>query len=210
MNWLAHLYLSEPTTAFRLGALLPDLLPLPRWQALSAEVVRGAECHRLVDSFTDAHTVVRRSVARIDPPLRRFGGILVDVFYDHLLIRHWQEYARRPLKDFEDEVYAAIDHGEGLIPADALQRLARMRQHRWLQAYGSLEGVALTLQRVGQRLRRPQALELGVACLQRDLDAFAEDFAVFFPQLVARVAREYAIALPERNEDQSSRLLAAR
>ena len=29
MNWLAHLYLSEPTPAFRIGNLLPDLAAAP-------------------------------------------------------------------------------------------------------------------------------------------------------------------------------------
>lgn len=193
MNWLAHLYLSEPSIEFRLGGLLPDLLPMPRWQGLAEQVLRGVDCHRLIDAYTDAHPVVKRSIARIDPPLRRYGGILVDVFYDHVLIRHWAEYACLPLAAFEDEVYHAIDRGYGIIPPDALQRLAGMRQHRWLRGYGSSEGIELTLRRIGQRLRRPQPLELGVACLQRNLAGFTEDFAEFFPQLVHRVMQEYAI-----------------
>jgi len=196
MNWLAHLHLSEPSIEFRLGALLPDLLPMPRWRVVSAPVLRGAECHRLIDAYTDAHPVVKRSISRIDPPLRRYGGILVDVFYDHLLVNHWVDYTPQPLADFEDEVYHAIDHGGDLIPGDALQRLTRMRQHRWLHGYGSIEGIEHTLRRIGLHLRRPQPLELGVSCLQRNVDAFADDFAEFFPQLTQRVAQEYTITLP--------------
>lgn len=193
MNWLAHLYLSEPTVAFRLGNLMPDLLAQPRWQELPEPVQRGARCHQMIDAYTDAHPVVRRSIARIEAPLRRYGGILVDVFYDHLLITHWGAYASQSFPTFENEIYHAIDHAESLIPADAASRLARMRQHRWLGEYAKLEGIEQTLHRIGARLRRPQALGAGIVALERNYTEFAADFTEFFPQLLARVGSEYAL-----------------
>ncbi|WP_018609282.1 ACP phosphodiesterase [Uliginosibacterium gangwonense] len=195
MNWLAHLYLSEPTVAFRLGNLMPDLLAQPRWQDLPEAVQRGARCHQMIDAYTDAHAVVRRSIARIEPPLRRYGGILVDVFYDHLFLSRWSDYANQPFPAFENEIYHAIDHAEPMIPADAASRLMRMRQHRWLGEYASLEGIEQTLHRIGARLRKPQALGAGVILLEREYAEFAADFAEFFPQLISRVSSEYALPL---------------
>lgn len=194
MNWLAHLYLSEPSVEFRLGGLLPDLLPMSGWKGLSGDLLRGAQCHRLIDAYTDSHPVVRRSIARIEPPFRRYAGIFVDVFYDHLLARGWEVYANLSFAAFEKEIYTAIDHAGPAVPSEALQRLSGMRRHRWLQAYRSLEGIERTLESIGRRLRRPQALGSGVVCLEQNQAGFAEDFAEFFPQLASKVREEYAIA----------------
>ena len=83
MNWLAHLFLSEPSAAFRIGNLLPDLARPSELSGLSTEFIRGMEQHRLIDAFTDSHPVVRRSIARVGPEFRRFGGIFVDIYFDH-------------------------------------------------------------------------------------------------------------------------------
>jgi acyl carrier protein phosphodiesterase len=100
MNWLAHLLLSEPEAAFRIGNILPDILTRAELQKLSPIFQGGAETHRLIDAFTDCHPVVRRSIGRFVPPFRRFGGILVDVFYDHFLAVDWINYSEVPLGNF--------------------------------------------------------------------------------------------------------------
>lgn len=193
MNWLAHLYLAEPSVEFRLGALLPDLLPLAQWQHLPAPILRGARCHQMIDAYTDAHPVVRRSIARIPPPLRRFAPILIDVYYDHLLLTDWQRHTGCAFPAFEADIYHAIDHSTGIIPEAARERLARMRAHHWLREYATPEGIERTLERIGGRLRKPQHLGAATALLTRHHPALADDFAEFFPQLTARVATDYAI-----------------
>src|SRR3954463_9153752 len=109
MNWLAHLFLSQPDPAFRVGNLLPDLLPISALSDLAPEILRGVRQHRRIDAFTDTHPVVRRSINRLNPPLRRFGGIVVDVFYDHFLSRDWERYSKVPLSNFIGEIYVAFE-----------------------------------------------------------------------------------------------------
>src|SRR4051794_25034383 len=108
MNWLAHLVLSEPSSAFRIGNLLPDILPWSEWRALPAKYQGGIECHRVIDSFTDSHPVFRRSVGRVGAPFRRYAGILIDVFYDHFLASLWSRYAMVPLDQFAAEFYNSL------------------------------------------------------------------------------------------------------
>src|SRR5262245_37378391 len=106
MNWLAHLLLSEPSAAFRIGNVLPDILSLAELRCLPAEYLAGAECHWRIDAFTDSHPVFRRSMARLTPPHRRFGGVLMDLFYDHFLAVDWSSHASVPLEQFAQSVYA--------------------------------------------------------------------------------------------------------
>src|SRR4026208_598678 len=109
MNWLAHLYLSEPTPAFRIGNLLPDLVPASELVDLPGDFRRGVEQHRRIDAFTDSHPIVRRSMNRVSPPFRRFAGVLVDVFYDHILAREWNSFSSGPLSEFAQEVYSSFE-----------------------------------------------------------------------------------------------------
>lgn len=188
MNWLAHLHLSEPTAAFRLGNLLPDLLPARELAALPEVFQCGVKCHRRIDAFTDRHPCFRQSVARLSPRFRRFGGIIVDVFYDHFLAVNWAAYSPVPLRQGVNEFYASFDVYRADLPVDAWPVLERMREQDWLGSYGDLAGVRIALGRIGKRLRRP--LDLG-ECepeLEQDYGGFQQDFTAFYPELVAHVA----------------------
>jgi acyl carrier protein phosphodiesterase len=187
MNWLAHLLLSEPTPEFRLGGILPDLVSAPLLAEMPPEFQRGIQRHRQIDAFTDSHAIFRRSVQRLNPPFRRFGGILVDVFYDHFLSRDWQSFSVTPLPEFVSEFYASFDRFRADIPPDAYARLQQMRTGNWLCSYGDVPGVAAALHRISARLRRPIDLGASISVLELDYDAFHADFAGFFPELIAHV-----------------------
>jgi acyl carrier protein phosphodiesterase len=187
MNWLAHLFLSEPTPGFRIGNLLPDLVPISALADLPEDFLRGVRQHRRIDAFTDSHAIVRQSVRRVGPEFRRFGGVLVDIFYDHFLTREWPGLSTTPLTDFAAEFYASFETHRDDIPPEALVHLEHMKSANWLCAYGDLGGVELTLGRMSQRLRRPVPLANAVAVLANDYAGFESDFAAFFPELTAHV-----------------------
>lgn len=189
MNWLAHLFLSEPSAAFRIGNLLPDLVGPSALAGLPVEFLRGVQQHRRIDSYTDSHPIVRRSIARVGPEFRRFAGIFVDIFYDHFLSREWPVLSRTPLAAFTSEVYASFEDHRHHIPAEAYIPLTRMKSENWLCTYGDLHGVATTLGRIGLRLRRPTPLAEGAAILEADYAGFHADFAEFFPELIAHVRK---------------------
>jgi acyl carrier protein phosphodiesterase len=187
MNWLAHLFLSEPSPAFRIGNLLPDMARPAELAHLPAEFLRGVQQHRRIDAFTDSHPIVRRSVARVGQEYRRFGGIFVDIFYDHFLSREWGTLSKVPLTEFTNEVYASFEKHRHHIPSEAYIPLQKMKSENWLCSYGDFHGVATTLGRIGLRLRRPTPLAEGAAILEADYAGFHADFTEFFPELVAHV-----------------------
>ena len=187
MNWLAHLLLSEPDSAFRLGNIMPDLLRLHDLQKLPAKFGGGIARHRQIDSFADSHAVVRRSVARLQPPFRRYGNALVDVFYDHFLTTDWNEYSMLSREEMVREFYHSFDSFRDDVSPETFRVLERMREENWLGSYEDFDGIETTLRRMSFRLRRPFALHESVEELKRNLDDLHEDFQVFFPQLVAHV-----------------------
>lgn len=185
MNWLAHLYLSEPEAEFRVGNLLPDWLPPWELTTLGEGFQRGITRHRRIDAFTDAHPIVKRSVRRFEKPFRRYGTVLTDVFYDHFLARGWGGHCAEaaPLHEFVHGFYESVETIRPSIPAQAWEVLEHMRAADWLGSYAEVEGIAITLRRMSGRLRRPFDLAASVAVLEEQYDGFREDFEAFFPEL---------------------------
>ena len=126
MNWLAHVFLSEPDVEFQLGNLLADVVRGPQRDGMSASFVRGAACHKAIDAFTDAHPVVKRSRARIGNEYRRFSGVLVDMFYDYFLARDWERYSSMTLDAYTSAFYASVQAHAIELPPDARTLLERM------------------------------------------------------------------------------------
>jgi acyl carrier protein phosphodiesterase len=189
MNWLAHLLLSEPDPGFRIGNLLPDLIPMSDLTNAHAMFQDGIGRHRLIDAFTDAHPLFRQSVRRFEVPYRRYGGILVDIFYDHFLTIDWALYSTEPLPSFINSVYQQFADNWTQLPTAAQPALRQMQIDNWLGSYGDLAGLRNTLARVSARLRRPFDLTAAVSLLEQDYAAFRDDFRNFFPQLLEVVSR---------------------
>lgn len=191
MNWLAHVFLSEPDVEFRLGNLLADIVRGEELRRMSAAFQRGVRKHKQIDAFTDSHPLVKRSRARVSVEFRRFSGVLVDVFYDHLLATSWDRYSPIVLDAFTTKLYADIEASNIELPSSARVTLDRIIRHDLLGSYRGIEGVERSLRRLSaylsSRWRREFALEKGVVDLISQRAGFDADFAEFFPQLQAAV-----------------------
>jgi acyl carrier protein phosphodiesterase len=191
VNHLAHLALSPADPHWRIGALLGDFV---RGQDLAAHpdgVRRGIELHRAIDAFTDAHATFQASRRRIDGPLRRFSGVLVDVFYDHFLMQRWNVLRPGPGHDlFAAEVYAMLRQQRVLLHGAIHVHLDRMIENRWLEKAHNVDGVRAVLARIAMRMRREVPLPLGAEFLSRHYDAFAADFDGFWPD-IEQFARDW-------------------
>jgi len=191
VNWLAHVFLSDADVEFRLGNLLADIVRGDELRRMSPGFQRGARRHKQIDAFTDAHPLVKRSRSRVSGELRRFSGVLVDVFYDHLLATRWNDYSPIVLDAFTARFYADIEASNIELPASARVTLDRIIRHDLLGAYRGIEGVERSLRRLSaylsSRWRREFALEKGVADLIAHRGGFDADFVEFFPELQAAV-----------------------
>jgi acyl carrier protein phosphodiesterase len=185
VNFLAHLYLAEPTAPGLLGALMGDFVKGPLDARQPHELRRALILHRRIDAYTDAHPVVRGSRARVSPAYRRFAGILTDMFFDHFLARHWADYSAQPIAEFTARVYAVLGAHRAALP-ERLQRIApHMAREDWLGSYAEVEAVEFALDRMGTRLRRGNRLLGAGGELRAQYAGFEQDFRGFFPQLTA-------------------------
>jgi acyl carrier protein phosphodiesterase len=192
MNFLAHAFLAGPLAADRVGGVIGDFVkgrldPLP--PGLDAALAAGVMLHRRIDSYADTHPAFRRSRARVSAERRRVGGIMVDLFYDHFLARHWAQFSAQSLVEFTTHTYQLIEHHPEPLPESFLPVFARMAARDWMASYGEAENVALALDRMAEfRLRRPNPLGGAGEELLRDYAGFEADFFDFLPDALAFAA----------------------
>lgn len=185
MNFLAHLHLAFHTRSSLTGNLMGDFVKGPLPTGLASQLDEGIWLHRRIDAFTDAHSEHKAVVACFNAPWRRFGGIVVDMLYDHWLSQHWQRFSPEPLPQFLARSYRQLlaDHHtlQGGLPAP----LKRMAEQDWLASYHCKEGLTQALNGIGRRLRRP--VPLGEALLTLDTEQWQRGeagFLHFYPELM--------------------------
>lgn len=189
MNYLAHAYLASDSPESIVGNLLADHVRDPL-DDYPPGIVAGIHSHRAVDSFTDFHPQVAEARALFRPPMRRYAGIILDVFWDHCLTKRWTDHAERPLAEFADHAYAQLKAYDGHLPPAFVAMRDRLIKFDLLQAYGELGNVDHSLLRISQRFRHANPMAEGGAPLREHYDRLFGHFDAFFPDLVAHAADE--------------------
>ena len=189
MNYLAHVFLAGPCPDAIAGALLGDFVKgAQAAERYSAPIREAIALHRAVDRYTDQHPIVLASRRLVSPSRRRFGGIMVDVFYDHFLARHWSRYSTEALPTFSARIYAALTKHEATAPERLQRMLPRMRADDWLASYAEVEAIDAAINGISRRFKRTNNLAGGADELLQHYGRFEEHFSAFFPQLLRHVA----------------------
>jgi acyl carrier protein phosphodiesterase len=191
MNYLVHFYLSDPEPLCRLGNLMGDFVKgrLERHN-LDPGLVRGLRQHRAVDRLSQVHEATRMSRARLDRRFRHLKGILVDIFYDHLLAKNWEDWAQGSLAGLADQAYRLLRNYRELLPERFRPMAQRMIAYDWLNAYRKPETIELVLARLAGRLKRPNLLAQGYLELSRCSRAMEPDCRRFLKAARAMLDKE--------------------
>lgn len=190
MNFLAHLHLAHDTPDHRVGSVVADFLKGPAFHALPAAIQDGVRQHRAVDAFTDRHQLVQRSIVRISKNWGWFSGIIVDVYYDHILARDWERYSDEPLRGFADRMYAILLAAAPGLPMPGRGFIEWMADDDRLVKYGTEDGIADTLWRLSRRIEermpgKAVRLQDAMPSLIANDAGLEGDFRAFYPELMA-------------------------
>lgn len=177
MNFLAHAMLAGQTPALIVGGVIGDWIKGPLPGALPPDLAQGVALHRAIDGFVEQHPAFQSSRSRVSQPRRRYSGVLVDIFYDHVLARDWERYHTASLPTFCESVYRQIEIRAQDLPESTAVAMRLMAQENWLQSYAALGGIGDVLTRMSQRARYSNPLAGGEEEFLADADGYAQDFA---------------------------------
>lgn len=180
MNYLAHIYLSGDNPNIQVGGLLGDFVKGPLSGNLPTSIETGIALHRAIDSSTDRHPQFCEILKNIPPPWRRYGGILIDLYLDHLLASRWAQFHPAPLTRYCQDFYRNLDSHWDLLPERA-QHFCRVAPRvNWLESYANRAHLPQMLDNIGKRLRKPVPLGQGLSCLELQQQALDDCFVALF------------------------------
>ncbi len=187
VNYLVHFLVAGDDEELQLGNLLGDYVKgrVERFEhpGVTARLRTGIQMHRLIDTFSDRHPAVHRSKKLVAAEYGRLSGAIVDVFYDHVLARRWQEHHPQPLPDYAQTIYGTLERNLHRMPVAVHPLIGAMTRGDWLHGYASQRGIDRAL--MGIAHRRPVARDIGTAghLVADHFDRFAIDFDEFLPEL---------------------------
>ncbi len=187
MNYLAHLFLAEDNFEHRIGSLLADFTNgtiSNLAKRFSYGVARGIKHHRAVDRYTDSHQAVAHSVALLQKEYGFYAGIIIDVVFDHFLLRNWTLFSSVKPEIFFEEIYLALSKGDFDYPERYQIMLDRLLDIKWLGVYANLENVGVALRKIDERFSRETPLPHALKGIRQHYTYIEADFLLFFPDLI--------------------------
>lgn len=200
MNFLAHFYLSKESDELMLGGFLGDFTKGEPLANVSAAVRAGILHHRLVDQFTDSHAIFGESKARFPQHLKRYAGILIDIYYDHFLAKNWAQLSGDSLNNFSERCISILDVHVLLLPKNALRFLSYMNSNGLPANYADLGMIDYVIHGISTyRLRRENPVLEGQELLREFYTEFERDFLRFFAALEQKNADLIRLAIERAN-----------
>ncbi|PHN05254.1 acyl carrier protein phosphodiesterase [Flavilitoribacter nigricans] len=192
MNFLAHMLLSCESDTLVTGNFLGDLLRNSEIAALPEPVQIGVQLHRKIDMFTDSHPRVKQSSRLLYDRHGKYAPVLVDVYYDFFLSRHWSRFHPESLEEFSEKIYQQLLAFLDVMPERTQRQLKAMIEDDWLMNYATYDGMETTIRRMSRRVSKPVQLQGAVESLKLFEPRLEADFLAFFPEIMEYVRRECA------------------
>ena len=184
MNFLAHIFLSCRDEELMIGNFMADFLNKREASLVDARFHQGIALHRDIDTFTDQHEIVKQGIRRLYPRHRKYAPVIIDIFYDYFLIQNWDQFSEKDFNSFRLDTYQILRKYFPLIPDKISNSVERWIQGDWLASYGNYEGIAFTLDKMRQRLSRPEFLNHSIDSLRDFHSEMNEEFVNFFPEII--------------------------
>lgn len=195
MNHLAHFFLSGDDEDLAIGNFVADFITNKELPQFTEGVQRGIILHREIDAFTDAHPIVKQSTKRLHSFHHKYSPVIVDIYYDFLLAKNWQNYSltdpsvwNDSLRDFTNKMYRILTDRHIELPERLKTRLPRMIADDWLMKYTTYKGLHGAFLRIEKAAAFPGNFGNAAKHLEQFLEAFDAEFNQFFPELQKHVA----------------------
>ena len=188
MNFLGHFFLSGDDEQVTVGNFMADAVKGRDLSRFTEGLEQGIRLHRAIDSFTDSHPVQQQGRERAPAHAGRYASVVMDMYYDHILARYWEEFHPEPLAVFTQRMYRLLERNLQVMPLRTQRMVPYMIQGDWLTSYASLKGIGRALDGLSRRVPEGDAMRGSEVVLQEHLEIYTAEFKAFLPSIVQHTA----------------------
>ena len=187
MNYIAHLHLANHTQTSLVGNFLGDFVKGSAFADFPLNIQLGVRLHRQIDTFTDSHPQVVALKQDFPKPIRRYAGIAIDVYFDHLLLQHWQQFSapELPMHTLFKQFYRDLEQLNYEVSPHFTRVRAGLISHQWLADYENLSACLRAMQTIEKRFSRPtQFAQQAMGYISENDSELRQSFLHFYPDLL--------------------------
>ena len=190
MNFLGHLFFSNNDLDLMIANLYGDSVKGTKYQHYSKVIQQGIVLHRKIDSYIDQHPDVKKLKIELYNDLPKIAGVAIDLIFDHLLAKKWDEFHEKKLNIFLEEFYNHRSPLESEMNSEFSILLTRMRSRKWMNYYPTLYGLEKSSIGVSQRISFPNRLKDTPKVFIKHQKIIEETFYIYMKDAMKELTNE--------------------
>ena len=190
MNYLAHALLSFNNESIIVGNFIADHIKMADAEKLPAFIKKGVVIHRKIDFYTDTHPLFIKSKRFFYDGFERYSGVLLDIYYDYLLAKNFEQFSDKGLRDFTTNIYSVLDNNRQHLPQSSIGFLNYVQDNDTFFEYSKLEGIELVLKHLSYRINHGVLLNESLPLFVDNQEKIEADFLNFMNDLILEVKKE--------------------
>jgi acyl carrier protein phosphodiesterase len=152
MNYLGHLFFSNNDLELMYANIYGDFIKGSKLSHHPKIIQKGVKLHRSIDSYIDNHPKVLNLKKTLTKDLPKISGIAIDLYFDHILAKHWETYSSETLKKFTETFHAHDFDVEKFDNQHFLFLLDKMKSDKWLTNYQFNHGLEFACRGLSKRI----------------------------------------------------------
>ncbi len=185
MNILAHYILSQRIEEVVVGNIIADFIKIHDLGKFSNGIQTGIELHKKIDTFSDNHKVVKDTWSLLHGDFGHYGRVVTDIYYDHFLIKHWNEYSDFTFNEDLSFLYQCLSNHSASFPPYVRRVTNRIVAMQWPLKYTEKSGLFQVFRSMSRRVNFENKFENAVKVLETHYETLNNHFSAFFPDLRA-------------------------
>jgi len=141
------------------GVFLADAVKGSKWKSFPQPIADGILIHRKMDQITDDYPGFDELKQVLSPGFGHWRGVLIDLFLDHILARHWSSFHNSELEDHSQHLFALLEPYQNQFPDNIRLLYQAMSSTNWLLAYREHEGIARAFYGMNRRIKLKNPLD---------------------------------------------------
>ena len=162
-----------------LGNLVADQVKGSLYKDYSPPIQKGILLHRKIDNYADNHPIVKDASNLLFAKYRHFSKVIIDMYFDHFLARHWSDFHPKPLVEFTTTFYRFVLKEKHMFSNNIQIFLQKLINLDWLMKYAEFDDLKSILWMMEQKIPHHSKLSESVDDLKANYNYFQTLFFNF-------------------------------